>query len=344
MDSFNNKRILVTGASGTIGQELIRQLLESEDFTPSEVIGIDINETELFFIDQRFSQYTNARFYLADIRDASACMHHLESMDIVFHTAALKHVILCEKSPMEAVRTNILGLENLISAAKLRGVNKFVFTSSDKAVNPTNVMGTSKLMGEKLITAANSNQKDSNTIFTSTRFGNVLGSSGSVIPIFKKQIEAGQPVSLTDARMTRFVMGIKDAVKLVIDSACYAKGGEVFITKMPVIRIKDLAEVMIEELAPRAGYNVEDIPLIEIGSKAGEKLYEELLSDEETVRAIELKNYFSVLPAFRQVYQDIEYKYVDVVSDSVSNPYISANEEHLSKEELKDFLLQHELI
>jgi len=271
-------------------------------------------------------------------------MHHLEGIDIVFHTAALKHVILCEKSPMEAVQTNILGMENLISAAKHRGVEKFVFTSSDKAVNPTNVMGTSKLMGERLITAANSNQKSESTIFSSTRFGNVLGSSGSVIPIFKKQIEAGQPVSLTDARMTRFVMSIKDAVKLVIDSACYAKGGEVFITKMPVIRIKDLAEVMIEELAPKAGYKVEDIPLVEIGSKPGEKLYEELMSDEETARAVELTDYFSVLPAFRQVYQEISYEYENIVSIDVSNPYVSADEQYLNKSELKEFLVQHDLI
>lgn len=344
LKSLNSKRILVTGAAGTVGQELIRQLLESKEFTPAEVVGIDSNETELFFVDQRFSTFTNARFYLADIRDAAACIHHMENIDIVFHTAALKHVILCEKSPMEAVQTNILGMENLISAAKMRGVEKFVFTSSDKAVNPTNVMGTSKLMGERLITAANSHQKDGKTIFSSTRFGNVLGSSGSVIPIFKKQIQAGQPVSLTDERMTRFVMSIKDAVQLVIDSAYYAKGGEVFITKMPVIRIKDLAEVMIEELAPDAGYKAEDIPLLEIGSKPGEKFYEELMSDEETARAVELKDYFSVLPAFRQVYQDIDYGYVDIVSEKVSNPYVSSAEQRLNKKELKEFLIQHELI
>jgi len=334
----------VIGAAGTVGKELINQLLESDKFSPSEVIGIDNNETELFFVDHHFSTFVNARFYLADIRNAEACNHYMEGIDIVFHTAALKHVILCEKSPMEAVQTNILGMENLISAAKMRGVERFVFTSSDKAVNPTNVMGTSKLMGERLITAANSNQKGVKTIFSSTRFGNVLGSSGSVIPVFKKQIQAGQPVSLTDERMTRFVMSIKDAVKLVIDSACFAKGGEVFITKMPVIRIKDLAEVMIEELAPKAGYKVGDIPIVEIGSKPGEKLYEELMSDEETGRAVELKEYFSVLPAFRQVYQDIDYNYGDLVSTKVSNPYISADEQSLNKKELKDFLVEHKLI
>jgi FlaA1/EpsC-like NDP-sugar epimerase len=341
---INNKRILVTGASGTIGQELIRQLLEVEGFNPKEIVGIDNNESELFFLDQRFSKYENVRFFLSDIRDKSACMQHLEGIDIVFHTAALKHVILCEKAPMQAVHTNIMGIENLISAAKHHQVEKFIFTSSDKAVNPTNVMGTSKLMGERLVTAANSNKKQDKTIFVSTRFGNVLGSNGSVIPIFRRQIEAGGPVTLTDDQMTRFVMSIEDAVKLVIDSASMAKGGEVFITKMPVIRIKDLAEVMIKELAPEFGYSPENIQIKVIGSKPGEKLYEELMSDEETSRAVELVDYFSVLPAFRSVYQDIIYAYDGIVSEQVTNPYVSADEICLNQIELKSFLIKNKLI
>lgn len=344
MQCIKDKKILVTGASGTIGQELIRQLLEVSQYKPAEVVGIDNNESELFFLDQRFSKHENAYFYLADIRDESACMHHMEKIDIVFHTAALKHVILCEKSPMQAVQTNIMGIENLINAAKHHQIEKFIFTSSDKAVNPTNVMGTSKLMGERLVTAANSSQKHDHTIFASTRFGNVLGSNGSVIPIFKRQIQAGGPITLTDERMTRFVMSIEEAVKLVIDSADLACGGEVFITKMPVIRIKDLAEVMIQELASEYGQDPKAIEVNIIGSKPGEKLYEELMSDEETSRAIELKEYFSVLPAFRGVYKDIDYAYQDKVTETVTNPYVSAEEPCLTQEELKEFLYSNNLI
>jgi FlaA1/EpsC-like NDP-sugar epimerase len=342
--SIEGKRILVTGAAGTIGQELIRQLLEESEYKPAEVVGIDSNESELFFLDQRFSKHKDAYFYLADIRDENACIHHMEKIDIVFHTAALKHVILCEKSPMQAIQTNIMGIENLINAAKYHQVEKFIFTSSDKAVNPTNVMGTSKLMGERLVTAANSSQKHDHTIFASTRFGNVLGSNGSVIPIFKKQIQAGGPITLTDQRMTRFVMSIEEAVKLVIDSADLACGGEVFITKMPVIRIKDLAEVMIQELAAEYGQDPKAIEVNIIGSKPGEKLYEELMSDEETSRAVELKEYFSVLPAFRGVYKDIYYAYQDKVTETVTNPYVSADEPCLTQDELKEFLYSNNLI
>jgi len=344
MEYLENKRILVTGAAGTIGSELVNQLLNNEEYLPKEVVAIDNNESELFFLEQRFSGYDNAHFYISDIKDRDACFQHLEGIDIVFHVAALKHVILCERSPMQAVQTNIMGIENLIAAAKYHKVEKFVFTSSDKAVNPTNVMGTSKLMGERLVTAANSSQKQSNTIFVSTRFGNVLGSNGSVIPIFRKQIENMESLTLTDERMTRFVMSIKEAVKLLIDSGKYAKGGEVFVTKMPVIRIKDLAEVLIEELAPSLGIDPADIKINVIGSKPGEKMYEELMSDEETSRAIELKEYFSVLPAFRGVYKDINYEYEDVISDVVENPYVSEKEPFLTHDELKTFLINNKLI
>jgi FlaA1/EpsC-like NDP-sugar epimerase len=253
-------------------------------------------------------------------------------------------VILCERSPFEAVQSNINGVQNIILAASQNNVEKVIFTSTDKAVNPTSVMGTSKLMGEKIMTAANSNQLDGKTVFASTRFGNVLGSRGSVIPIFKRQIMKGGPVSLTDPNMTRFIMSIEDAVLLVIDSAMLARGGEVFITKMPVIRIQDLAEVMIRELAPAYGYNPDEIEIQIIGSKPGEKLYEELMSDEETRRSVELPRYFSVLPAFRGIYHKIDYNYTEVVSDKVTKPYISEAEPMLSQKELQNFLIENHLL
>lgn len=341
---IKDKRILITGACGTVGSQLFRKLCRDADYSPAEVVGIDNNESSLFFMDQQYLDEPRARFLLADVRDEDKIARIMKGIDIVFHAAALKHVVLCERSPFESVQTNIHGVQNIIQAAVENQVAKVIFTSSDKAVNPTNVMGTSKLMGERLITAANSNHFGGRTAFASTRFGNVLGSSGSVIPIFQKQIEKGGPVTLTDKNMTRFIMSIEQAAKLVIDSAEKIRGGEVFITKMPIICIKDLALVMIEELAPVYGHDPSSISIIEIGSKPGEKLYEELMSQEETRRAVELENYFAVMPAFSGIYRDIEYSYGDIVSKTVSNPYVSQDETSLSHDALKNFLNDHNLL
>ncbi len=343
-DLLKNKRILITGACGTVGSELFRILLTDGQYHPSEVIGVDNSESRLFFMDQTYLNDSRSRFVLADVRDIEKIKRVMNGIDMVFHAAALKHVVMCERSPFEAVQTNIHGVQNIIKAAIENHVSKVIFTSSDKAVNPTNVMGTSKLMGERLVTAANSNNFTGNTIFASTRFGNVLGSSGSVIPIFQKQIEKGGPVTLTDSGMTRFVMNIEAAARLVIDSAAIARGGEVFITKMPVIRISDLARVMIDELAPVYGHDPGDVRIVEIGVKPGEKLYEELMSIEETRRAVELAQYFSVLPAFRGLYQDIAYDYVDLMTETVTDPYISEQETPLDREQLKSFLVTNRLI
>lgn len=341
---LKDKRILVTGACGTVGKELIRQLLASLAYQPAEVIGLDNNESDLFFLEQEYLDDIRARFFVSDIRDGVDLTRRMRGIDVVFHCAALKHVILCERSPEQAVQTNIHGVQNIIAAASTNGVERVIFTSSDKAVNPTNVMGTSKLMGERLMTAANSHKLGSGPIFASTRFGNVLGSSGSVIPIFHNQIAKGGPLTLTDPEMTRFVMSIQQAVSLVIDSAGLARGGEVFITKMPVVRIADLARVMIDELASRYGHAPEVIGINEIGTKPGEKLYEELMSDEETRRSVELTDYFVVLPAFRGIYHEIDYDYSDLLSRTVTNPYISSDEVSLESKILCDFLRKNALL
>jgi FlaA1/EpsC-like NDP-sugar epimerase len=177
--SLKQKRILVTGACGTVGRELIRQLLEQHQ--TGELIALDNNESELFALEQQFAEYGHANFFLADVRDRDRLKDKMKGIDWVFHTAAFKHVLQCERSPFEAVQTNILGVQNIIYAAIENKVERVIFTSSDKAVNPTNVMGTSKLMGERLITAANSNLRGDGPVFASTRFGNVLGSRGSSV-------------------------------------------------------------------------------------------------------------------------------------------------------------------
>lgn len=340
---LNNKRVLVTGCCGTVGAELCGQLI-NKHYSIAELVGIDNNESELFFIEQRFLKKSHSRFMLADVRDRDKLCRVMKGIDIVFHCAAFKHVILCERSPFEAVQTNINGVQNVIYAASENSVEKVVFTSSDKAVNPTNVMGTSKLMGERLMTAANANFKGEGPVFNSTRFGNVLGSRGSVIPIFQEQIKRGGPVTLTEKDMTRFIMSIEQAVELVIDSAELARGGEVFVTKMPIIRIEDLAMVMIEESALSCGHKPEDIKIVEMERKPGEKLYEELMSQEETRRAMELEKYFAILPAFRGIYRNINYDYPDIISDIVDQAYVSEEGPLMTQAELKTFLRENNLL
>jgi len=339
---LKQKRVLVTGACGTVGRELIRQLLERHQ--PDELIALDNNESELFALEQQFAESGHANFFLGDVRDRDRLDDKMKGIDWVFHTAAFKHVLQCERSPFEAVQTNILGVQNIIYAAIENNVERVIFTSSDKAVNPTNVMGTSKLMGERLITAANSNLRGDGPIFTSTRFGNVLGSRGSVIPIFRNQIRRAGPVTLTDPEMTRFIMSIEEAVRLVIDSGILCRGGEVFVTKMPAIRIKDLAEVMVENLAPVYDHEARDIEIKITGHQPGEKLYEELLNHEETRRSWELARYFVVLPAFREIYRDITFEYPDLTSKEVTSAYHSGTETPLSKTQLAAFLKKNKLL
>lgn len=344
MKYFKDKSIMVTGCCGTVGAELVKQLLTNKHFSPKEVIGIDNNESNIFFQDQKYLNDVRASFDVSDIRDRDNLTRKMCGIDIVFHAAALKHVILYERSPEQAVLTNINGVQNVIYAANTNNVEKVIFTSSDKAVNPTNVMGTSKLMGERLMTAANSNSRTGGPIFASTRFGNVLGSSGSVFPIFNNQIAKGGPITLTNRKMTRFVMSIQESVRLVLDTAELARGGEVFVTKMPAIQIENLAKAMINELATFFGKKDGDINIVEIGAKPGEKLYEELMSHEETKRAVELKNYYSVLPAFRGLNHDIEYDYPGLVSEQVTTPYVSADETLLTIDQIQQLLRDYNLI
>ncbi len=183
MEQWKDKRVFITGVCGTVGRELLRQVLGRG---PAEVLGMDNNESELFLLGEEYRESRGVRFVLGDLRDRDSIIRKTQGMDVIIHAAALKHVLLCEESPRDAVQTNILGTQNVIDAALENGVDRVLFTSSDKAVNPTNVMGTSKLMGEHLMTAANAVRRGERPIFASTRFGNVLGSRGSVIPIFKR--------------------------------------------------------------------------------------------------------------------------------------------------------------
>jgi FlaA1/EpsC-like NDP-sugar epimerase len=336
---YRDKIILITGAAGTVGKELVRQLIKLK---PGELRLMDNNESELFFLGNTYRNTGLVTSYLGDVRDSQKLVNISKGVDLLLHTAALKHVSLSEYNPFDAVQTNITGVKHVVQAAMRNNVHRVIFTSSDKAVNPTNVMGTSKLMGERIITAANIVNNNGHQVFSSVRFGNVLGSRGSVVPIFAEQIRRGEAVTITDERMTRFVMTIQKAAKLVLESAMIACGGEVLVTKMPVMRILDLARAMIDLLASQAGRNPEKISLKYVGATPGEKLFEELMSQEEVGRAIELPAMFAILPALRAFYHIIDYRYAkELPGGEDKRPYISSLQEPMTVAEIKAYLIRH---
>lgn len=342
LDFFADQVILLTGAAGSVGQELIRQLLPLK---PAEIRALDNNETGLFYLEEQYRQVGGFSVCLGDVRDAWKLESLCHGVDLVIHAAAFKHVGLSEQNPFDAIQTNVLGVKNVIQAALRQGVKRVLFTSSDKAVNPTNVMGTTKLIGERLITAANLEKGNGRPRFSSVRFGNVMGSRGSVLPVFVEQIRQGGPVTVTDANMSRFVMTLPEAVRLVLKACVLACGGEIFVTKMPVMRILDLARALIELLAPLNGHLPEDIPIRFIGARPGEKLYEELLTEEETGRALELREMFVVLPSLPGLSAKIRYQYADRVEGaSCPRAYVSSRETPMTVEEIKQFLLSQQLL
>lgn len=289
---LSGKTILVTGGAGSIGSELVRQLLE---LNPKQVRALDINETALFYLGRELNK-ENLRTFIGDVRDRNRLNRAMENVDLVFHAAALKHVPLCESDPFEAVKTNVFGTQNVIDSALLNGVEKVINISTDKAVDPVSVMGSTKLLAERLITSAHFIKGSKKTLFSSVRFGNVLGSRGAVIEIFNEQIRSGLPVTITHKDMTRFFMSISEAVKLCIVASDYTKDNEIFILKMPSVKIIDLAKVLIEELAPKFSREPEDIRIEFIGLRNGEKMYESLMTEDEAENVIENESMF-VLPS-----------------------------------------------
>lgn len=332
---LKNKKILITGGTGSLGRELVRRILKCD---PKVIRIFDVDETEQFNFQQELKDYKDeVRFLIGDVRDKERLARAAEDIDIIIHTAALKHVMSCEYNPFEAVRTNILGMQNIIDVAINNNVGKTIFTSSDKAVNPSNTMGVSKLMAEKLVTAANIYKGKRDCVFSSVRFGNVMGSRGSVIPLFKQQIASGGPVTVTDPTMTRFMMSMSQAVALLLNSLKIAQGGEVFIFKMPTIRIQDLADVMIEELAPRYNHKKEDIAIEIIGTKPGEKMYEELMTEDEAAHSLENKDMYIIIPEIKADipgFNDSIYGLPPIIS----RDYISKNASPLMKADIKAML------
>ncbi len=288
MNIFEGKDILVTGGCGSIGSEIVRQLVR---LNPTRVRILDNDETGHWRLSQEIESPL-IRNLVGDIRDRARVNRAMEGVDIVFHAAALKHVPLCEYNPFEAVNTNVIGTQNVVDAAINMGVKKFIGISTDKAVNPINTMGATKLLSERLI--VNAPVGFSEIQMACVRFGNVLGSVGSVIPMFRQQIAKGGPITITTPEMTRFFMTIPQAVRLVLSSAAVMTGHEVFVLKMDVARIMDIAEVMIERLAPQYGYRKEDIAIEYIGKRAGEKTHEYLFTEDEAANIVATDEMFVI--------------------------------------------------
>jgi UDP-N-acetylglucosamine 4,6-dehydratase len=333
MTFFNDKVILVTGGVGSIGREIVKSLLHQD---PRVVRIFDNNETGLFDIEHEL-QSSRIRVLLGDVRDKERLKRAFENVDIVFHAAALKHVPLCEYNAFEAVKTNVIGTQNLIEVAIDEKISKFITISSDKAVNPVNVMGATKLLAERLTISANFYKGFRKTAFSCVRFGNVLDTRGSVVPLFRKQIQNGF-LTLTDPDMTRFMMSVPLAVELVLKAAEMAEGGEIFILKMPVLQMGDLADVIAEEYTGEYEYGAGKIRIDVIGKRAGEKMHEELMTADEAERAYEDEEMFVVLPQKMDIVGNLTYEFPTSFSKTKKEEYSSKNAVVLSKEEIRQLL------
>lgn len=332
---LEDKRILVTGGTGSVGQAIIPEILK---YNPAVLRVLDVDETREFEMSKKLKDYSNVRFLLGDIREKDRLSRAMEDIDIVFHLASLKHVLACEYNPFEAVKTNVVGTQNLIDVALERETSKVIFASSDKAVNPCNVMGATKLLAERLITAANFYKGHRKSVFCSVRFGNVLGSRGSIIPLFKEQLHSGGPITLTDEKMTRFIMPVSQSVRLLLKAAELAHGGEVFVTKMDGVRIMDLAQVIVEEIC---GQKAVKNKIRLVGRGPGEKLFEEIMTEGESERSLETEDLFIILPEIKE-FSQATVNYMNA-KPTQTKTYSSENVKILNKKEIKEFLRNNQI-
>lgn len=330
---FKSKALIITGGTGSFGNAVLRRFLDS-----------DIAEIRIFSRDEKKQddmrkKYNNPKlkFYIGDVRDSRSLSRAFRGVDYCFHAAALKQVPSCEFHPMEAVRTNVLGTENVLEAAIANGVKRVICLSTDKAVYPINAMGISKAMMEKVMVAESRGLEGTNTTICGTRYGNVMASRGSVIPLFVQQVLEGKPITITDPSMTRFMMTLDDAVELVLYAFEHGKNGDIFVQKAPAATVAVLTQALLE-LMDKPNHEVR-----EIGTRHGEKLYEALLSREELVSAEDLGGYYRV-PADGR---DLNYgKFVEQGETRISHAedYNSHNTQRLDVEQMKTLLLKLEFM
>lgn len=329
---YHRKIILMTGGAGSIGSHLVRTLLEAD---PHSVILIDNNEGALYDLEQDLKS-SKVSTVVADVKDKESIEPLFDSVDFVFHLAALKNVPMCEYSPYEAVKTNVTGTHNVIDLCLRENVEKMIFTSTGKAVKPTTVYGATKLLAERLLSLANKKQ-GTGTIFASVRFGNVVGSRGSFFPLFRRQIARGGPVTITHNDMVRPHIMMRYALKLIMNAGELARGGETFILKMKVMKIAEVAEVVIRELAPKYGYKPEEIDIELIGVRPGEKMQEQLMTESEQKRAYETEEMFVVAPEMKELSYVQEY-YSDLSLRKEIKMYNPRDPVFVTTEEVKEIL------
>jgi FlaA1/EpsC-like NDP-sugar epimerase len=328
MHDFNNKIIVVTGGTGSIGAELVRQLLSHQ---PRQIRIFSRDETKQYDLLEDLNFPENLRLFIGDIRDRNRLDLAFREADIILHAAAMKHVPLCEYNPFEAVQTNIIGSQNVIEAALANKVSKVIAISTDKAVNPTNIMGTSKLIMEKLFINVNHFMKSTGTDFSCVRFGNVTWARGSVLPIWKKQADKNKSIRLTNSEMTRFLMSRPQAAELVLKAATYSQGGEIFILKMPAIRVADLAELFISKYYPD-----NNISITNHGFRPGEKKHEDLFDQSDAVkRVFENREMFMIMPQSIEIYNK---PYNSIESAYRKSGFTEADDKELLKYSSKDHL------
>ena len=296
-ETFWGRNILVIGGTGTVGRALVEKLMS---FQPKVIRIFSRDEFKQFIMREELGDRDDLRFLLGDVRDKERLNRAMQGIDIVFNLAALKHVPACEYNPFEAVRTNVMGVQNVVDCAINNNVERVVYTSSDKSISPTNTMGATKLLAERLMSSADYTRGRARTVFASARFGNVMGSRGSVIPLFKEQLQRSGYITVTDPDMTRFMMSLSHAVDLTMEAARLAQGGEIFVLKMPVIRLGDLAELMVEDFCGKCDYPRDGVEIRPIGLRPGEKMYEELMTIDEAKSALELDNMYVILPSEAQ--------------------------------------------
>jgi UDP-N-acetylglucosamine 4,6-dehydratase/5-epimerase len=323
---FNDKTLMITGGTGSFGHAVLKRFLStnvreirifSRDEKKQEEMRIAMNSDKL-------------KFYIGDIREYDSILHAMKGVNYVFHAAALKQVPSCEFYPMEAVRTNVIGAENVMNAAIANAVERVVVLSTDKAVYPINAMGVSKAMMEKLMVAKARMQNDAETVLCATRYGNVMASRGSVIPLFVSQLLEGKPLTITDPSMTRFLMSLEESVSLVLHAFEFGKQGDIFVQKAPASTVQNLAQAIME-LVPKTG------SMRTIGTRHGEKLYETLVSREEMARVDDMGDYYRI-PADNR---DLNYaKYFSDGEERISDfdDYTSHNTRQLTVVEIKKIL------